>query len=129
MRYGMGVTSVWVWGLCLAEAWTMCFTMGVVGAVEERGTVKGLVVGEGGQPIAGARVRALRISDVEPFDPFSPDLHAETDSVGRFEAQLRPGEYIAVVTKGLLTSDGAPQEARTWEVKAGGTLEVRIPLR
>ena len=98
-------------------------------AAEAKGTVKGLVVAEDGKPIAGARVRAVRVSFCEVLDPFEPDLDVSTDAQGRFEAAVRAGEYIAIATKGLLTSDAAPLPLPPWDVASSKTLEVRIPLR
>lgn len=120
--------------LCLAFCLPAMMTgegMERVRAAQGKVIVKGLVVGPAAKPVAGARVTALRISESEPLDPFSPVLDVETDSGGRFQGELRPGTYCANVTKGLLTiSDDAPSDAGWWKLDSAKTVkEVRIPLR
>ncbi len=94
---------------------------------QRKGTVRGLVVGEDGKPIAGARVRALRLDYYQPLDPFAPALDAATDAQGRFEAALPPGDYAVHVVKGTLAIGGDAWKAKYWKVEPSKTLDVRIP--
>ena len=114
--------------MAMAVAAVLCLVGPGAGA-GEAGTVRGLVVDEEGRPLAGARVRALRVSSYEPPDPLAPTLDVRTTATGRFEATLRAGDYVAVVTKGPRTLDFPAWRARRWEVAAGATLELRVPLR
>ncbi len=77
---------------------------GRAGGAEAMGIVKGIVVDEAGQPVAGARVVAARLSFYELGDPFAPALDAATDAQGRFQAQLAPGDYRIWAAKGVLTA-------------------------
>ena len=110
--------------LCLALAALAGVALGAAS-----GTVECRVVGENGEPVAGARVRAMRVSQYELADPFAPALDAVTDPEGRLTARLAPGEYWATATKGRLTAENCRAELRSWHVEAGGTLDVCLPLR
>lgn len=89
---------------------------------EGMGVVKGVVVDEEGKPVAGARVRAIRVSSDGPVDPFSPALDMVTDANGRFEARLRPGRYVASATRGALLPEDKSWRATVWEVEPFQTL-------
>ncbi len=114
---------------CFALAGLLAPVPGRAAGVETKGTVKGLVLGEDGQPAPGARVRAVLIPETEPFDPFKPAVDLTTDATGCFEAQLPAGKYLPLATKGPLTSLEHDSRVWWWEVKAGETLgDVRIEL-
>jgi len=99
-------------------------------AAEEYGVVRGIVVDEQGNPVSGARVRALRLSEREPIDPFAPPMDGVTDGRGRFEARLPQGSYLAHVASGPLTSAESPFRTTWWIVEnQGKPLDIRIPLK
>ncbi len=94
------------------------------------GSVWGTVVGEAGHPVAGARVRAIRVPRRTPLVSFEPALDAVTDALGAFEGYLPPDSYTVWVTKGDLTSDTKPRHAMGWRIQAGKELgDQRVVLR
>ncbi|MBM4082999.1 MAG: DUF1416 domain-containing protein, partial [Planctomycetes bacterium] len=127
MRKGLGMAWVSLAAFAWASVLTGLWPSGAACAAEEKVVVKGIVVGEDGQPVPGARVRA--VVD-RRGSAFAADLDVVTDAQGQFEAQLAPGTYRALATKGLLTSHGGPRAAQWWEVrKEEGPMEIRIPLK
>jgi len=95
---------------------------------QPKGTVRGVVAGEDGKPVAGARVWAYRLSHYEPIDPVRPAVDVTTDAEGRFRVDLAPGEYTASAAKGALVADERVWRGRYWEVEASKPVEVHIRL-
>lgn len=110
-------------GLCILLAFGLASA-----AAEPKGTVKGLVGGEDGQPVAGARVWAYLLSQYLPIDPLRPALDVRTDAAGRFQVELAAGEYVASAAKGALVADERAQRGNRWEVEAEKALEAQIRM-
>ena len=96
---------------------------------QPKGTVRGIVAGEDGKPVAGARVWAYHLSHYEPIDPLRPAVDVTTDAEGRFRVDLAPGEYTASAAKGALVAAERVWRAQRWQIEASKPVEVHIRLR
>ncbi len=96
---------------------------GVDSAVKAGGTrsVRGRVVGDGGKPVAGARVRAAFIQSAGSF---VSDVEAISDIEGAFEMREFPAGVatLRIVAPSLVVVDGIPGNG----VRAGDVLTIRM---
>ena len=121
MRCGVGWNGVegkrWWF---LVKGVLSLLVVGVVSAVAQTATRSGQVLGEGGQPVAGARLVIRSSSGVEVE-------RRETDGQGRFElGELPAGTYAVTVERAGFLTRTVPVMVQAGG--AGNQLEIRLRL-
>jgi hypothetical protein len=93
---------------------------GVLSQTSSSGSIAGEVKDERGQPVVGAKVRAIELRTNRTR------AETTTDEGGRFVlSELAPGRYALVVS----SPDHEPAVVRSLEVKAGRETALKSPVR